>query len=72
MVVVYPAVRGVACCAASIGRWPAAVAAVAQLVERILGKDEVMGPIPISSFVKAEEFGSIEAVEARRFGRAWT
>ncbi len=24
-------------------------AAVAQLVERVLGKDEVMGPIPISS-----------------------
>ena len=26
-------------------------AAVAQLVERVLGKDEVMGPNPISSFV---------------------
>ena len=26
-------------------------AAVAQLVERVLGKDEVMGPSPISSFV---------------------
>ena len=27
------------------------LAAVAQLVERVLGKDEVMGPNPISSFV---------------------
>jgi hypothetical protein len=27
------------------------VAAVAQLVERVLGKDEVMGPNPISSSV---------------------
>jgi hypothetical protein len=27
-------------------------AAVAQLVERVLGKDEVMGPSPISSFVR--------------------
>ncbi len=26
------------------------IAAVAQLVERVLGKDEVMGSIPISSF----------------------
>ncbi len=26
-------------------------AAVAQLVERVLGKDEVMGPSPISSFL---------------------
>ena len=31
-----------------------AVAAVAQLVERILGKDEVMGPIPISSLQDRE------------------
>jgi hypothetical protein len=30
------------------------VAAVAQLVERILGKDEVMGPIPISSLQDAK------------------
>ena len=29
------------------------IAAVAQLVERVLGKDEVMGPNPISSW-KAE------------------
>ena len=29
---------------------PAALAAVAQLVERVLGKDEVMGSNPISSF----------------------
>ena len=28
------------------------LAAVAQLVERVLGKDEVMGPNPISSYVK--------------------
>jgi hypothetical protein len=28
------------------------LAAVAQLVERVLGKDEVMGPNPISSFRK--------------------
>ena len=28
------------------------LAAVAQLVERVLGKDEVMGSNPISSFVK--------------------
>ena len=27
----------------------AGIAAVAQLVERVLGKDEVMGPNPISS-----------------------
>jgi hypothetical protein len=26
------------------------LAAVAQLVERVLGKDEVMGPNPISSY----------------------
>jgi hypothetical protein len=32
-------------------------AAVAQPVERILGKDEVMGPIPISSF-SSDERGS--------------
>ncbi len=31
-------------------------AAVAQLVERVLGKDEVTGPNPVSSSVK---FGSI-------------
>jgi hypothetical protein len=30
------------------------VAAVAQLVERFLGKDEVMGSSPISSFLAAE------------------
>ena len=29
--------------------WNFGVAAVAQLVERVLGKDEVMGPSPISS-----------------------
>jgi hypothetical protein len=29
------------------------LAAVAQLVERVLGKDEVMGPNPISSFGKS-------------------
>ncbi len=28
---------------------PAALAAVAQLVERVLGKDEVTGPNPVSS-----------------------
>ncbi len=28
-------------------------AAVAQLVERVLGKDEVTGPSPVSSFPKA-------------------
>ena len=28
---------------------PAALAAVAQLVERVLGKDEVTGPSPVSS-----------------------
>ena len=27
------------------------LAAVAQLVERVLGKDEVLGPIPSSSFL---------------------
>ena len=32
-------------------------AAVAQLVERVLGKDEVMGPTPISSFEKLRNQG---------------
>ena len=31
---------------------PAALAAVAQLVERVLGKDEVTGPSPVSSSVE--------------------
>ena len=34
----------------NIGRSPLS-AAVAQLVERVLGKDEVMGPNPISSLI---------------------
>jgi hypothetical protein len=35
------------------GRSDREFAAVAQLVERVLGKDEVMGPNPISSSVKS-------------------
>ena len=34
------------------------VAAVAQLVERVLGKDEVMGPNPISSWMTTWHAGS--------------
>ena len=36
---------------------PAALAAVAQLVERVLGKDEVTGPNPVSSSWLPEEGG---------------
>ena len=32
-------------------------AAVAQLVERVLGKDEVMGPNPISSSIEQRQSG---------------
>jgi hypothetical protein len=35
------------------------VAAVAQLVERVLGKDEVMGSNPISSLVKSRLGGCL-------------
>ncbi len=40
-------------------------AAVAQLVERVLGKDEVMGSSPISSFV------ALSAPSAVQVGFAW-
>ena len=54
---------------------PAALAAVAQLVERVLGKDEVMGSNPISSsavlgFIMVEEnvpFLRIERYNLMRF-----
>ncbi len=35
---------------------PCNIAAVAQLVERVLGKDEVMGSSPISSFTERIRF----------------
>ena len=48
------------------------LAAVAQLVERVLGKDEVMGPTPISSFVRQANHRCLESVntpEKERPGR---
>ena len=49
---VFVVVRGVVCGCPRVrgeGCFLLATAAVAQLVERVLGKDEVMGPSPISS-----------------------
>ena len=40
-------------------------AAVAQLVERVLGKDEVMGSSPISSFVRKNLVYVIPADKAK-------
>ena len=42
---------------------PAALAAVAQLVERVLGKDEVTGPSPVSS---SERFLNLRIVACGR------
>ena len=39
-------------------------AAVAQLVERVLGKDEVMGPSPISSYMQASRGAAADGARA--------
>ena len=45
-------------------------AAVAQLVERVLGKDEVMGSSPISSFEAHHWDRFLKAEQASRFTQA--